>query len=130
MDSSKQAIDSELFNVLIRLMTPFRRQFQQTLDVNRFLLDPRYAREVVDGLMGSDDPRILDACHFLRARVQFDRPVQTKVDADKTEHSVSSTMTVDSENAPDAATTPTTPSPPAPPATQDVVAVKYVKRLR
>lgn len=65
-------IDSELLNVLTRLMTPFRRYFQHSLDVNRFLVDREYANDIVERLSGADDPRILGAAKFLRGRLSGD----------------------------------------------------------
>ena len=48
MDPTKPVNKGELLKVLTRLMTPFRREFQQFLDVNRLLVDQEYAREVLD----------------------------------------------------------------------------------
>lgn len=76
MDPTNSAIDSELLNVLIRLMTPFRRKFQQSLNVNLFLVDSVYAMEVMEQLLTTDDPRILDAANFLRERMRTHVPAQ------------------------------------------------------
>ena len=70
------AADAELLNALIRLMTPFRRLFQQPLDVNRFLVDRAYAQDIVDRLLSADDPRILGLAEFLRGRLLGDLTAQ------------------------------------------------------
>ena len=115
------ATDAELLNALIRLMTPFRRQFQQSLDVNRFLVDGTYAKDIVDRLLSADDPRLLGAAEFLRGRLPSETAQQVSVP-------------VVNSAAPVAQAT-ETPLPipelvPQSSASQDVQAAKYVKRLR
>lgn len=122
MDSLKPATDAELLNALIRLMTPFRRIFQQTLDVNRFLVDGTYAKDIVDRLMSADDPRLLVAAEFLRGRLPGEGIAQQV------------SVPVVNSAAPVAQVT-ETPLPipelvPQSSASQDLQAAKYVKRLR
>lgn len=74
MDSIKPANDGELLKVLTRLMIPFRREFQQFLDVNRLLVDQGYAKEIVDKLQHSDNPNTVSAGQFLRNRMKVDTP--------------------------------------------------------
>lgn len=115
------ATDAELLNALIRLMTPFRRQFQQSLDINRFLVDGTYAKDIMDRLLSSDDPRILGAAEFLRGRLPSETAQQVSVP-------------VVTSSAPDAQATvtplPTPELAQQSPASEDARAAKYVKRLR
>lgn len=126
MNPMNPAPDSELLNVLIRLMTPFRRQFQQILEVHRFLIDEDYAQEVVDQLLTADDPRIVGLAQVLCERIQVKGLVQPKHVsivsslAVPVAHSAapSQTTPATSELAPDLALI------------QGEQVAKYVKRLR
>ena len=123
MDPANPNTDRELLDVLIRLMTPFRRQFQQSLDVNRFLVDATYAIDVVDRLLRADDPKILGVGEFLRSRLSGDARAQS--------------LPASQVNPPASLATPATPTPlpasdiaPEPTPSQGGQSAKYVKRLR
>ena len=124
MDPTKPVNNGELLKVLTRLMTPFRREFQQFLDVNRLLVDQEYARDVLDKLLQSDNPSILGAGHFLRDWMRGDVALTPPASA-----AVSSQPHV---APPPVVTHAVVPPPAAPVSTSDqgVSAAKYVKRLR
>ncbi len=124
MDPTKPVNKGELLKVLTRLMTPFRREFQQFLDVNRLLVDQEYAREVLDKLLQSDNPSILGAGHFLRDWMKGDVPLTRPASA---------ALSYQTQSAPSpAAAHAVVPPPVASVSTSDqsVAATKYIKRLR
>lgn len=126
MEPVNPVMDGELLNVLIRLMTPFRRQFRQSLDVNRFLADSAYAESVVEQLVNTEDPRILGAVHFLRERMQVGLPLHSIP--------VSAADSTLASAAPDplavSAGRETSEFDPPRPSVQGADGIKYVKRLR
>ena len=124
MDATPHANNGELLKVLTRLMTPFRREFQQFLDVNRLLVDPDYAREILDKLLQSENPNIVGAGHFLRSWIKSDSSTPPPASAGVSSHTHSA--------PPPAAVIAAVPPPVVPVSTSDpsVAATKYVKRLR
>lgn len=123
MDPANPNTDRELLDVLIRLMTPFRRQFQQSLDVNRFLVDATYAIDVVDRLLSATDPKISGAGEFLRSRLSGAASAQS--------------LPAPQVNPSEIPAIPATPTPlpssdiaPEPTPSQGGQSAKYVKRLR
>lgn len=115
MDAIKPASDGELLKVLTRLMTPFRREFQQFLDVNRLLIDQGYAKEVLDKLQQSEHPNIVSARLFLADRMKIDLPA--------TPIAVAEVNPYANAGAPPEVAAQPTPEQPVP-------LTKYVKRLR
>lgn len=122
-----QTVDSELLNVLARLMTPFRRYFQQGLDVDRFLADGAYANDIVERLSSADDPRILGAAQFLRGRLSGNLRAPSS--------SAASLPTPSAPSAPPAtsaaaASFPRAEAAPDLPPNPEEQGTKYIKRLR
>lgn len=70
MEKSNFAMDQALLNSLVGLMAAFRRHFQRTLDIDRFLADMVYANEVIDWLSNEKDPALTQTAQFLRSRIQ------------------------------------------------------------
>jgi hypothetical protein len=62
------AANSQIMNYLVRMVVPMRREFGRNLDVEHFLHDGAYAREVLQHARGSQDPRLRDyAAHVEKA---------------------------------------------------------------
>ena len=70
MGKSNFVMDQALLNSLVGLMAAFRRHFQRTLDIDRFLADMAYANEVIDWLSHEKDPALTQTAQFLRGRMQ------------------------------------------------------------
>jgi|LauGreDrversion2_6_1035139.scaffolds.fasta_scaffold12059_2 hypothetical protein len=70
MGKSNFVMDQALLNSLVGLMAAFRRHFQRTLDIDRFLADMAYAGEVIDWLSNEKDPALTQTAQFLRGRMQ------------------------------------------------------------
>jgi hypothetical protein len=54
------AIQTALLNLLIRMVVPMRREFGQSLDVQQFLRDDGYARQMLERALAAQDPRLRD----------------------------------------------------------------------
>lgn len=122
-----QTVDSELLNVLVRLMTPFRRNFQQSLDVDRFLADGSYANDIVELLSIADDPRILGAAQFLRGRLSGNLRAPASSGASLPKPSAPSAPPATSATAASFPRAEVAPDLPPNPGEQGT---KYIKRLR
>jgi len=70
MGTSYSATDRELLNALVALTAAFRRHFRRALEIDRFLSDTVYAKEVVDWLVSENDPALAQTTQFLRGRIQ------------------------------------------------------------
>lgn len=69
MGISHSAADRELLNALVGLTAAFRRHFRRALEIDRFLSDTTYAKEVVDWLVRQNDPALAQTTQFLRGRI-------------------------------------------------------------
>ncbi|MFN0305357.1 MAG: hypothetical protein ACKVQU_33975 [Burkholderiales bacterium] len=65
--------DDELMNYLVRMVVPMRREFRRQLDVQQFLHDYAYAREVLNQAMTSSDARLLEYARYLETRLHGPR---------------------------------------------------------
>jgi hypothetical protein len=70
MGKSNFVMDQALLEALVGLIAAFRRRFQRTLDIDRFLADMAYAGEVIAWLSNEKDPALTQAAQFLRGRMQ------------------------------------------------------------
>lgn len=66
MDSG--ANDSQLMNYLVRMIVPMRREFGRSVDVQQFMHDFAYAREVIDQTLGSQDARLREYANYVQQR--------------------------------------------------------------
>jgi hypothetical protein len=62
--------DSKLIPLLVRMVVPLRREFGRYLDVQHFLHDDHYAREVLKQASSSQDPRLRQQAEFI-GKLQF-----------------------------------------------------------
>lgn len=60
--------DSQIMNYLVRMVMPMRREFGRQLDVQQFLHDFAYAREVLNQALSSQDPRLLEYANYVAKR--------------------------------------------------------------
>lgn len=60
--------DSQLMDVLVRMVVPMRREFGRQLDVRQFLHDVVYAQDVVTQALGSKDARLLEYARYVEQR--------------------------------------------------------------
>lgn len=49
---------SSLMNTALRMVIPLKREFDRSLDVQHFLDNPAYAREVIEQALNSQNPRL------------------------------------------------------------------------
>lgn len=61
--------DSQIMNYVVRMVVPLRREFGRQLDVTQFLRDRRYAREVLDEALASQDPRLRAYAEYVQGRM-------------------------------------------------------------
>jgi hypothetical protein len=59
------AADSQIMNYLVRMVVPMRREFGRNLDVQHFLHDHTYAREVLQHARHSRDQRLRDYAAYV-----------------------------------------------------------------
>jgi hypothetical protein len=57
--------NSDLMNYLVRMVVPMRREFGRQLDVQHFLHDLEYAREVIQQALTSQDARLLQYVKYV-----------------------------------------------------------------
>jgi hypothetical protein len=67
MSQSDHGSNSELMNYLVRMVVPMRREFGRQLDVQHFLHDLEYAREVIQQALTSQDTRLLQYAKYVHA---------------------------------------------------------------
>lgn len=60
--------DSQLLNALVRMVVPMRREFGRSLDVQTFLHDLAYARDILDQALTSSDARLLEYAKYVETR--------------------------------------------------------------
>jgi hypothetical protein len=60
--------DSQIMNYLVRMVMPMRREFGRQLDVQQFLHDFAYAKEVLAQALSSQDPRLLEYANYVAKR--------------------------------------------------------------
>lgn len=65
--------DTQLLNVLVRMVVPLRREFGRQLDVAHFMHDFAYAREVIEEALKSRDDRLLAYASYVRDRLHGPR---------------------------------------------------------
>lgn len=61
--------DSQLMNIVVRMVVPMRREFGRSLDVQQFLRDRAYAEEVLATALSSQDPRLLEYARYAQSRL-------------------------------------------------------------
>jgi len=61
--------DNSIMNVLVRMVTPMRREFARNLNVQQFLHDFAYAREVLQEATRSQDPRLQEYARYIEKRL-------------------------------------------------------------
>ena len=61
--------DSQLMNIVVRMVTPMRREFGRSLNVQQFLRDRAYAEEVLATALTSQDPRLLEYARYAQSRL-------------------------------------------------------------
>ena len=59
------SLESQLMNILVRMVIPLRREFGRQLNVSQFMQDPDYARSVLDVALGSQDTRLRDYAQYV-----------------------------------------------------------------
>jgi hypothetical protein len=57
--------DSQVMNYLVRMVVPMRREFGRSLDVQNFLHDGAYAREVLGHALNSQDARLREYATYV-----------------------------------------------------------------
>jgi hypothetical protein len=63
------APDSQLMNVVVRMVVPMRREFGRSLDVQQFLRDEAYAKSVLTDALTSGDARLRDYAKYVSERI-------------------------------------------------------------
>lgn len=76
-----QGDDSQIMNYLVRMVVPMRREFGRQLNVQQFLHDFTYAREVLAEAMASSDPRLVEYARYVETRVRGPRIADTPAPA-------------------------------------------------
>ena len=65
--------DSDIINYAVRMVVPMRREFGRKLDVQQFMHDSGYAREVLDEALTSKDARLLEYASYVAQRLMSAR---------------------------------------------------------
>lgn len=61
--------DTEVLNNVMRLSIPLRREFSMSLDLQRFMRDATYAKEVIEQALASSDAKLRERASYLKARI-------------------------------------------------------------
>jgi hypothetical protein len=69
--------DNQIMNYVVRMVTPMRREFGRSLNVQQFLHDFAYAREVLDEAAKSQDPRLQEYAQYIQRRLHGPRIADT-----------------------------------------------------
>ena len=64
--------ETALLNTLVRMVTPMRREFGWTIDVQQARRDAAYARRLIEQAMTSRVPRLRDYAQFVDSQLQGD----------------------------------------------------------
>ncbi|MFM9886090.1 MAG: hypothetical protein ACKVQT_23945 [Burkholderiales bacterium] len=75
--------DNELMDYLVRMVIPMRREFRRQLDVQQFLHDFAYAREMLAQAMSSKDARLLEYARYVETRLLGARITDTPGSVDR-----------------------------------------------
>ena len=70
---SDQNDDTQLINYLVRMVVPLRREFGRQLNVQQFMHDFAYAREVLEQARSSADPRLVEYARYIEGRSRSPR---------------------------------------------------------
>ena len=70
---SDQNDDTQLINYLVRMVVPLRREFGRQLNVQQFMHDFAYAREVLEQARTSADPRLVEYARYIEGRSRSPR---------------------------------------------------------
>lgn len=70
---SDQNDDTQLINYLVRMVVPLRREFGRQLNVQQFMHDFAYAREVLEQARSSADPRLVEYARHIEGRSRSPR---------------------------------------------------------
>jgi hypothetical protein len=62
-------LDSQIMNYAVRMVVPMRREFGCLLDVQRFLGNSDYRRDMLDQARKSQDPRLRDYASYVESRL-------------------------------------------------------------
>lgn len=68
--------DSQVMNYLVRMVVPMRREFGRNLDVQNFLHDGAYAREVLGHALSSQDARLREYATYVEKALYGPRPAE------------------------------------------------------
>lgn len=72
---------SQVLNFVIRMVVPMRREFGRSLDVQRFMHEPEYARAVLDEALGSSDGRLREYAAYVQRHLMGPREGQMHASA-------------------------------------------------
>jgi hypothetical protein len=61
--------DSDVVNNVMRLVIPMRREFSISLDLQRFMRDATYAKEVIEKALVSSDAKLRERADYLRGKI-------------------------------------------------------------
>jgi hypothetical protein len=61
--------DSDVVNNVMRLVIPMRREFSISLDLQRFMRDATYAKEVIEKALASSDAKLRERADYLRGKI-------------------------------------------------------------
>lgn len=62
---TQDASDSQLMDIVVRMVVPMRREFGRSIDVTQFLHDFAYAREILVEALKSKDSRLVQYASYL-----------------------------------------------------------------
>lgn len=67
--SQRDTADSGIMNYALRMVIPIRREFGRALDVQHFLHDLAYAKEVLDEARSSQNPKLREYAEYLDKKI-------------------------------------------------------------
>lgn len=68
-DAQRDTPDSGIMNYALRMVIPMRREFGRALDVQHFLHDLAYAKEVLDEARASQNPKLREYAAYLDKKI-------------------------------------------------------------
>lgn len=72
---------SQIMNYIVRMITPLRREFGRSLDVQQFLHDVAYATEVMEQALRSQDARLREYAAYVQQHYHGPRQGNPATDA-------------------------------------------------
>jgi hypothetical protein len=73
--------DSGIMNYALRMVIPMKREFGRSIDVQHFLHDFAYAKEVLDEARQSQNPKLREYAEYLDSRMMGPRHVAPRAPA-------------------------------------------------